>query len=191
MKKSNKEFMPAWGYLVIGAFVAILLIGFCMLSGHPLSACGIAFGAITVWQFKPLVITLKGLQRTMRVREQTAAAAPPPPPTKGIFRWINTGPGCIVVISVAFWCFCGILVNQPIGVLPDGFTLIYYRQGLNLPFITSADGIQEATTGKVSLFGRGVVLSAMAQAVENRKIITLPYSHTIYLWSTGGNEYDR
>lgn len=85
----------------------------------------------------------------------------------------------------------GIFVVQPIGALPEGATVIYFRAGLNIPFIASADGMLAKDGGGVSLLGRGIVLGAVAKNIEDRKIITLPYSETLYLWSTDGKTYDR
>jgi hypothetical protein len=95
------------------------------------------------------------------------------------------------VALVLFRSFCGIFVVQPIGAIPDGGTIIYWRSGLNMPFIASADGLQQEFDGGVSLLGRGVILAGLTDMLRERKIVSLPYSRTLYLWSTGGREYDR
>jgi len=102
-----------------------------------------------------------------------------------IFAWLA------LVALVLFRSFCGIFVIQPIGAIPDGGTIIYWRSGLNIPFIASADGLQQELDGGVSLFGRGAILAGLSDLLRERKIISLPYSETLYLWSTGGREYDR
>lgn len=95
------------------------------------------------------------------------------------------------VAIVLFRSFCGIFVVQPIGAIPDGGTIVYWRSGLNMPFIASADGLQQEYDGGVSLLGRGVILAGLTDMLRERKIVSLPYSKTLYLWSTGGREYDR
>jgi len=96
-----------------------------------------------------------------------------------------------VVAVVLFRSFCGIFVVQPIGAIPDGGTIIYWRSGLNMPFIASADGLQQEFDGGVSLLGRGLILAGLTDMLKERKIVSLPYSETLYLWSTDGREYDR
>ena len=95
------------------------------------------------------------------------------------------------VVLVLFRSFCGIFVVQPIGAIPDGGTIIYWRSALRMPFIASADGLQQEFDGGVSLLGRAVILGGLTDMLKERKIISLPYSETLYLWSTGGREYDR
>jgi hypothetical protein len=89
-----------------------------------------------------------------------------------------------------FRLFLGIFVIQPIGAFPEGATIIYWRSGLNMPFISSPDGLLEKSGAGVSLLGRGIMLGGLAEPIINRKIISLPYSKTLYLWSTGGKEYE-
>lgn len=93
--------------------------------------------------------------------------------------------------AVAVTLFLGVFVIQPIGAVPDGATIVYWRHGLNLPFVASADGILEESGAGVSLLGRGVVLGKLAEPITDREMLRLPYSHTFYLWSTGGKEYGR
>ncbi|MCF7730889.1 MAG: hypothetical protein K9N23_04340 [Akkermansiaceae bacterium] len=106
-------------------------------------------------------------------------------------RPITVGLVVMVVTALCFWLLFGVFVIQPIGALPDGATVVYCRQGLNMKFIESADGILKRETGKVTLFGRGIVLGKIGEIVAERKVISLPYFHILYLWSTGGSEYDR
>lgn len=85
----------------------------------------------------------------------------------------------------------GVLVTQPIGAVPEGATVLYWRVGLDLPFVVSADGLALETTGTVSLLTRGIVLGQLADLVADRRIVNLPYSRWLYLRSTGGREFDR
>jgi hypothetical protein len=96
-----------------------------------------------------------------------------------------------ILFGSVYFC-CGIFVIQPIGAIPDGASIVYWRANLRLPFICSADGLFLETSGAgVSLLGRGIFLGGIADKIKDRKIVNLPYSKTLYLWSTGGKEYDR
>ena len=102
----------------------------------------------------------------------------------------------IVVIAILttmflFRMFCGIFVVQPIGMLPTGATIIYWRHGLNLPFVASADRILDDTDSGVSLLGRGIVLATLAKPIMERKIMSVRYSETLYLISTKGKSYKK
>ena len=94
----------------------------------------------------------------------------------------------ILGITGVAWTQFTIFVVQPIGALPDGRTLIISRTA-DLKFVDSADAICERRTGGVSLLCRGIVLGKVA---ENMTIYArLPYSESLYRWSTGGATYDR
>jgi len=95
------------------------------------------------------------------------------------------------VVLGAFRVFCGVFVIQPIGAIPDGVTIVYWRSGLNLPFIASPDGILENSGMGVSLLGRGMVLGAIADPILEREIFRFGYSETLYMWSTGGRKYRK
>tara|TARA_B100000683_G_scaffold269904_1_gene307762 strand:+ start:557 stop:892 length:336 start_codon:yes stop_codon:yes gene_type:complete len=99
--------------------------------------------------------------------------------------------GLTVALGVVFRIFCGIFVIQPIGAVPDGATIIYWRSGLNLPFVASADGILEDSDAGVSLLGRGIVLAKLAEPIREREITRFVYSEWLYLWSTGGKSYEH
>ena len=98
---------------------------------------------------------------------------------------------CLVVLALFFRFFCGIFVIQPIGAIPDGATIVYWRYGLNMPFIASADGILEESGNGVSLLGRGILLGTLAPIIKDREITRFGYSEQFYLWSKGGKEYEK
>lgn len=104
---------------------------------------------------------------------------------------ITIGSVVALLLALGFYLCCGFLVVQPIGAVPEGATILYWRAGTNLPFIGSADGILLKATGSVSLLGRAVAFGAIAERIADRKILTLPYSRTLYLISTDGKEFDR
>ena len=95
---------------------------------------------------------------------------------------------CLVLF---FSLFCGIFVIQPIGAIPEGVTIVYWRSGLNMPFVASADGLLETTGTGVSLLGRGVVLGGVAETIKSRELFRIPYFEFLYLISTGGKKYEK
>ena len=97
----------------------------------------------------------------------------------------------IFVIGLFFRLFCGIFVIQPIGAIPEGATIFYWRNGMNIPFISSADGLLEKSGSGVSLLGRGLILAKIAEPIKEREIFRFDYSETLYLWSTGGKKYEK
>lgn len=99
--------------------------------------------------------------------------------------------GAVAVLILGFRLFFGIFVIQPIGAVPEGVTIIYWRAGLNLPFIASADSLLEDSGAGVSLLGRGMILAGVAKPIMNRKVLRLGYSETLYLYSTHGKKYER
>jgi len=100
--------------------------------------------------------------------------------------WIS-----LFIIIIAFRLLFGIFIIQPIGAIPDGATIVYFRAGLNLPFVASADGLLEESGAGVSLLGRGLMIAKISELLEDRKVMTLPYSNSLYLWSTDGKEYSN
>lgn len=95
----------------------------------------------------------------------------------------------ILLLLVGYFCF-GLFVVQPIGAIPDGTTILYWRFGTNMPFISSADSLMDQKAGGVSLLGRGLALGLVGKLLKGRKIISFPYSSALYLASTRGKTYD-
>lgn len=99
----------------------------------------------------------------------------------------------VILLSITLFfrtCF-GIFVIQPIGMIPEGTSIVYWRVGLNLPFIASADGLLDENKQGVSLFGRAIMLGFIENLLIDRKIVKLPYSESLYSISTGGKEYSK
>jgi len=95
--------------------------------------------------------------------------------------------GLIVVLALASTQVT-LFVVQPIGAVPDGRTLLIGRLA-GTKFIDSADAMCERIQNGASLLCRGMV---MGQVGKNATIyLRLPYSETLYLWSTGGKTYGR
>lgn len=79
-------------------------------------------------------------------------------------------------------------VVQPIGVVPEGRTVIIWRLN-TMKFVDSADAWCQRQMGSVNLLCRGAILAKLVN--EDVIIVRLPYSETLYLWSTGGRTYSR
>lgn len=88
-----------------------------------------------------------------------------------------------------FYFTTGFFVIQPLGALPEGATVWYWRYDTGLPFISSADGFLVDNQRDVSVLNRGVVLAVLVKPISQLKIASLPYSKTLYLISTGGREF--
>lgn len=97
----------------------------------------------------------------------------------------------LVGILAIFYFTMGIFVTQPIGAIPDGSTIVFWRVGTNMPFISSADGLLLDANQPVTLLGRGVLLGSVADLMDGRILIRLPYFGFLYKISTGGQEFDR
>src|SRR6187551_1640395 len=93
--------------------------------------------------------------------------------------------------GIMFYFSVGFFVIQPIGAIPDGVTVMYFRIGLNVSFISSPDGILIDNDLGVSLMNRMMTMGAFGEVVSERKIVRLPYSEAMYLISTGGQQFDR
>ena len=98
--------------------------------------------------------------------------------------------GIALIIGFIYFTM-GLFVVQPIGAIPEGATVLYWRYGAKLPVISSADGLLSKKEQGVSLLGRAVALGTIGTLVTERKIIKFPYSRTLYLISTGGREFEK
>ena len=97
----------------------------------------------------------------------------------------------LIVFVFLFRMFCGIFVIQPIGAIPEGATIVYWRTGLNLPFISSADGLLAESGAGVSLLGRALMIGKLAEPIKEKELFRFGYSERIYLWSTNGKKYEK
>lgn len=97
-----------------------------------------------------------------------------------------------IVLSLIFIrATIGFFVIQPIGAIPKGTTIVYWRIGTNFDFVESADGLVQKTGAGLSLFTRGIALATAAEPVIEREIFRMPYSSFLYGLTTGGEFYDR
>ena len=85
----------------------------------------------------------------------------------------------------------GFFVIQPIGAIPEGRIIWYVRMGLNIPFVSSADGMLLKTDTGVSLLGRAMMMSSVIDLIDDKILLKLPYSKTLYKISTNGVEFEQ
>ncbi len=97
----------------------------------------------------------------------------------------------ILLIFICIYIFTGLFVIQPIGAVPQGRTIWYLRSGLNISFISSADGILLKNDTGVSLLGRSIILGEVLELIEGRIILKLPYIDLLYGISTNGVRLEK
>ena len=97
---------------------------------------------------------------------------------------------CAALITVAMIVLSQVtvFVVQPIGAVPEGRTIVMSRLA-NTRFIDSADAICLRIQDGVNLLCRTMVLGQVLG--EATIYLRLPYSRTLYRFSTGGVEFDR
>lgn len=96
--------------------------------------------------------------------------------------------GALIVAAIVAYFSLTVFVIQPIGALPEGKTIVIGRVG-KTRFVDSADAICERQMGSVSLLCRGMMMGNILE--EATIYLRLPYSETLYLWSTDGKEYGK
>ena len=96
--------------------------------------------------------------------------------------------GVLIVAATLAYFSLTVFVIQPIGALPEGRTVVIGRVG-KTKFLDSADAICEREMGGVSLLCRGMMMGNILN--EATVYLRLPYSETLYLWSTNGREYGQ
>ena len=97
-----------------------------------------------------------------------------------------------IVLSLIFIrATIGFFVIQPIGAIPKGTTIVYWRIGTNFDFVESADGLVQKTGDGLSLLTRGLALATAAEPIVERSLFRLPYSSFLYSLTTDGEYYDR
>lgn len=94
----------------------------------------------------------------------------------------------ISVIAITIYTQITIFVIQPLGIMPEGRTLVILKLN-KTEFIDSADAMCEREFGGVSLLCRLGFLGAVA--TKSKILFRLPYSSSLYSISTGGKSYDN
>ncbi len=94
----------------------------------------------------------------------------------------------VVVLAALVSSQVTVFVVQPIGAVPEGRTVVMSRLATT-KFVDSADAMCLRIQDGVSLLCRGMVLGQVLQSATI--YLRLPYSRTLYLFSTDGAEYGR
>lgn len=102
-------------------------------------------------------------------------------------KWIGAL-AAVVVAALLIYTQLTFFVIQPMGMLPEGKTLVILRLN-STEFVDSADAICERRTGGVSLLCRGFTLAGVAR--NSTILLRLPYSQWLYEISTGGKIYEK
>lgn len=103
-------------------------------------------------------------------------------------RWGCSSAILLLVAAIVIYTQLTIFVIPPIGAIPEGRTVIILRLN-KTEFVDSPDAMCERIQGGVSILCRVMVLGAIAE--KSTKIVSLPYSRTLYLISTGDKTYER
>ncbi len=94
----------------------------------------------------------------------------------------------IGILGIICYTQLTIFVVPPIGVLPEGKTVVILRLN-KTNFIDSPDALCERMQGGVSLLCRGIMLAGVLE--KSKILMRLPYSESLYLISTNGKTYSR
>lgn len=95
----------------------------------------------------------------------------------------------LLLLSALFWSFCGIFIIAPIGILPEGRTIIFYRIGSGLPFLSSVESLQREAGRSQSLLGKAIIFVEISEPIIEREILTTRYSEWLYKMTLNG-EYE-
>lgn len=97
--------------------------------------------------------------------------------TRQILKWV----GIVSLLSlIPLYNLLGVFIIQPIGMLPEGQTIIYVRYGYNMDFIESVDNmLYKANVGN-SLLGYALAYGIFGEIIKDKKVLRLPYSETLY-----------
>jgi hypothetical protein len=91
----------------------------------------------------------------------------------------------IVVIAIIILITqTGFFVYEPIGDMPEGGTVWYWRNGLDMDFISSADGILIKEGMVVSFLSRPLMLIKVLEEIDGKNIANFPYSDFLFRYST-------
>lgn len=83
------------------------------------------------------------------------------------------------IIGVVFYFAFGLFVVPPLGSLKDGSTVLYFRLGVQSPFLSSPRGILRNKNGDSHVFGRIVGLGKTGKQINDRTIAVFPYSGSL------------
>ena len=89
----------------------------------------------------------------------------------------------IVLIALVIF-FTGFFVYQPILDMEQGGIVWFWRIGIEMDFISSTDGILLKEGQSVSFISRPITFIKTLELIEDRLIVTLPYSDFLFEFIT-------
>ncbi len=95
------------------------------------------------------------------------------------------GVGVVASVVIIAHFALTLFMIQPIGMLPEGRTLVTSRIGLS-SLIDGEDAIFERQMGGISLLCRSITIGKYME--ETTLFFRSPYSETLCLWSTDGRK---
>ena len=84
--------------------------------------------------------------------------------------------GLVIGVLLAFRLCLGFFVQPPINALPEGNVMLYWRLGLDIPFIASAEGVLEAQGEPSGPLAQAFLLAGLSEELGDRQILNLAYS---------------
>ena len=73
---------------------------------------------------------------------------------------------------------------EPIGDPPEGGTVWYWRNGIDMDFISSADGMLLKEGMMISFLSRPIMLIKALEEIDGRDIANSPFSDFLFRFST-------
>jgi hypothetical protein len=92
------------------------------------------------------------------------------------------------VLALIIYTQITLFVIQPIGIVPEGKTIVILRLNIT-QFIDSADAMCQRQVGNVNLLCRIAMMEGVA--TKSTVIFKLPYSSILYEISTSGKTYEH
>jgi len=86
----------------------------------------------------------------------------------------------LIVLVILFRLLFGIFVVKPLGTLTEGSTTVYWRAGLEMPFVASVEGILGDSDSGKALPGRAVQAGQLLTEIGDRKVLKIGYSEALY-----------
>ncbi len=99
--------------------------------------------------------------------------------------------GVLALILAGLASMTGLYVVNPVPTLPEGETIWYYRRGLGLPMVSSADGLNIKYSNGVSTENRYAMNAKIATVIGSHVIAKFPYVPSLYLMSTGNKDFSK
>ena len=98
--------------------------------------------------------------------------------------------GAFALACVFIYMNVGIIVMPPSEIIPEGISVVYWRNDTKLPFISSPQSMQlEAFGGEENLFTAIAILGGIADLIKEEEITRFPYNDWLYSKALKGIEF--